>query len=182
MPHPDAVHKPLAECGLRLAETAKPATLPAMEPIYVTLAGQDLEDDLERLRRAVVLDEASGNTPLHVLAATATIHGNWRHLALLLVGQGVGVDTLNRMGQTALARAVARGNAELTQALLESGSNYLIVDLEGLSALERALEKPGSETCEVMTAWLRRKALNATAGQASHMRVAADQEEAESPL
>lgn len=129
-----------------------------MQPVYVTLAGTDLEDDLERLARATKL-EGPDNTDLHTLAAAATVQGGWRRLVLALVQTGVPVDGRNRMGQTALARAVARGNAEMTQALLECGANWMATDHEGLSPLERAWEKPGSETQEVMNAWIRRQAL-----------------------
>lgn len=129
-----------------------------MQPVYVTLAGTDPEDDLERLRRATRL-EGSDNTDLHTLAAAATVSGGWRRLVVALVEAGVPVDSRNRMGQTPLARAVARGNAEMTQALLECGADWMATDYEGLSPLERAWEKPGSETQEVMNAWIRRQAL-----------------------
>ena len=129
-----------------------------MQPVYLTLAGNDLEDDLERLRRATVAEGAE-NTGLHTLAAAATLTGGWRRLVLTLAERGVPVDAKNRMGQTALARAVARGNAEMTQALLECGADWLITDQEGLSPLERAWEKVGSETQAVMEAWIKRTAL-----------------------
>lgn len=82
----------------------------------------------------------------------------------ILVERGEDVEAVNKMGQTPLCRAVARGNAELVGALLEAGARWDVVDREGISPLERALEKPGSETHQIMIAWLRRGALLSMVG------------------
>ena len=129
-----------------------------MQPSYLTLGGTDLEDDLERLRRATAV-EGVDNTDLHTLSVAITRSGGWRRLVFALVEAGVPVDARNRMGQTALGRAVARGNFEMTQALLECGADWMATDSEGLSPLERAWEKPGSQTQSVMDAWIRRRTL-----------------------
>jgi len=129
-----------------------------MQPVYLTLGGTDLEDDLERLRRATEY-ETPDNTALHTLAAASTVNGGWRRLVFALKERGVPVDSKNKYGQTPLARAVARGNAEMTQALLECGADWMQTDGEGLSPMERAWEKPGSETQEVMRAWIIRNTL-----------------------
>lgn len=132
-----------------------------MHPVYLTLAGDDIEDDLERLNRAVRMEQerGTGNSALHLLSETATIPGAWRKMVLMLNKSGHLINMRNKMGQTPLCRAAARGNAELVQALLEEGADWMMMDHDGISALERALEKPDSETAQVMIAWIRRQEL-----------------------
>ena len=137
-----------------------------MHPVYLTLAGNDLEDDIERLDRAVKMEQAkgTGNSALHLLSETATIPGAWRKMVLIMNKSGHLINMRNKMGQTPLCRAAARGNVELVQALLEVGADWMIMDYDGISALERAMEKPDSQTAQVMTAWIRRQELGKLAG------------------
>ena len=84
------------------------------------------------------LEDRSGKTPLH---HAASIDKATRELTLLLLDAGALPDEVDEEGNTALHVAVLRTNKAVLEALVEHGADPTLLNAEGKTACELAIDK-----------------------------------------
>lgn len=84
----------------------------------------------------VSLQDLSGKTALHHLAAGAvSVEGSAEFLKTML-GKGLQINAQDTLGETALMKAVKARNAAMVEMLLNSGADAKLINKAGLSALK----------------------------------------------
>ncbi|XP_014473553.1 PREDICTED: ankyrin repeat domain-containing protein 39-like [Dinoponera quadriceps] len=111
-----------------------------------------LDDDYERvetlLRNGAPVnnEDSAGYRPLHYAARNAN-----RRICETLLRHGAEVDACTRCGRaTALHRAATRGRLDIVELLLNHGADANLVDLDGNTALHRAIIACAPDVCRLL--------------------------------